>query len=71
MLVAYTSNIEQVIHVEPFFDPQAHTSRGIPFDSVRAIEHITLLSIHNVHYTIYLLFIIAHLIRYLMEFTVH
>jgi len=23
-----------VVHVEPFFDPQAHTDRGIPFESV-------------------------------------
>lgn len=27
---------EQVVHVEVFFDPQAHTSRGIPFETVLA-----------------------------------
>src|SRR5262245_61168639 len=25
---------QNVVHVEPFFDPQAHTSRGIPFATV-------------------------------------
>ena len=34
---------QQVIHVEPFFDPQTHTDRGIPFETVingitRALE---------------------------------
>ncbi|MCS3460111.1 adenosine deaminase [Aeromonas sp. BIGb0445] len=27
---------EQVVHVEVFFDPQAHTSRGVPFETVLA-----------------------------------
>lgn len=25
---------QNVVYVEPFFDPQAHTSRGVPFDTV-------------------------------------
>ena len=25
---------QNVVHVEPFFDPQSHTDRGIPFDTV-------------------------------------
>ncbi len=25
---------QQVIHVEPFFDPQTHTERGVPFEAV-------------------------------------
>jgi adenosine deaminase len=33
---AYLKKCEQqnVIHVEPFFDPQTHTDRGIPFETV-------------------------------------
>jgi adenosine deaminase len=27
---------QNVVYVEPFFDPQAHTSRGVPFDTVIA-----------------------------------
>ena len=26
--------VQNVIHVEPFFDPQTHTSRGVPFETV-------------------------------------
>lgn len=25
---------QNVVHVEPFFDPQTHTDRGVPFDTV-------------------------------------
>jgi adenosine deaminase len=27
---------ENILHVEPFFDPQTHTDRGVPFDAVVA-----------------------------------
>lgn len=27
---------DNVVHVEPFFDPQAHTARGVPFETVLA-----------------------------------
>ena len=38
LTMAYLQRVaaDGVVHVEPFFDPQTHTSRGVPFDRVVA-----------------------------------
>jgi len=41
--IHHLHNVDHVVHFEPFFDPQAHTQRGISFDTVtqgisRALE---------------------------------